>query len=152
MFRPDRDAFPRWAGNLKQYKLGLGNGRLQTQDADSVGAVNSSTGFITECARSFWTPSTVDTYWAFTPPGACLAVAGSRNSNYPDGNIVEKGAQAYTLRAPTAGRAPFKTCSDASCTGAERFRDGQQLLRKRRWVPAMGAERRAGRWTGPRGL
>jgi type IV pilus assembly protein PilY1 len=31
MFRPDQNAFPRWAGNLKQYKLGLGNGRLQTR-------------------------------------------------------------------------------------------------------------------------
>ena len=77
MFRPDRDALPRWVGNLKQYKLGLGNGRLQTQDANSVSAINSSTGFITECARSFWTPTTVDSYWAFRPQGACLAVAGS---------------------------------------------------------------------------
>jgi type IV pilus assembly protein PilY1 len=121
MFRPDQDAFPRWVGNLKQYKLGLGNGRLQTQDANSVSAVNSSTGFITECARSFWTPATVDTYWTFAPQGACLAVAGSRNSNYPDGNIVEKGAQAYKLRAPTTARTPFKTCSAASCTSAVDF-------------------------------
>ena len=121
MFRPDMDAFPRWMGNLKQYKLGLGNGRLQTQDANSVSAVNSSTGFITECARSFWTPTTVDAYWAFTPQGGCLAVAGSRNSNYPDGNIVEKGAQAYKLRAPTTARTPFKTCSASSCTSAIDF-------------------------------
>ena len=116
MFRPDQDAFPRWVGNLKQYKLGLAGGSLETQDANSVNAINSGTGFITECARSFWTPTTVDTYWSFSPSGACLTVAGSRNSNYPDGNIVEKGAQAYTLRAPTAGRTPFKTCSASSCT------------------------------------
>ena len=121
MFRPDMDALPRWMGNLKQYKLGLGNGRLQTQDANSVSAVNSSTGFITECARSFWTPTTADTYWVFNPQGACLAVAGSRNSNYPDGNIVEKGAQAYKLRAPTTARTPFKTCSASSCTAAIDF-------------------------------
>jgi type IV pilus assembly protein PilY1 len=123
MFRPDRDGFPRWVGNMKQYKLGLGNGRLQTQDADSVSAVNSSTGFITECARSFWTPTTVDTYWAFSPQGACLAVAGSKDSNYPDGNVVEKGAQAYELRAETTNRSPFKTCSAASCTALTDFND-----------------------------
>ena len=121
MFRPDRDGMPRWVGNLKQYKLGLGAGRLQTQDANSVSAVNNSTGFITECARSFWTPTTVDTYWAWRPAGACLAVAGSRNSNYPDGNIVEKGAQAYKLRAPTTARTPFKTCSLASCASLVDF-------------------------------
>ena len=73
MFRPDADGFPRWVGNLKQYKLGSRNGRLQTQDADSVSAVNNSTGFITECARSFWTPTTADTYWAFSPQGMALS-------------------------------------------------------------------------------
>ncbi len=77
MFRPDSAPLPRWSGNLKQYKLGIGNGRVQTQDADSVSAVNSATGFITECARSFWTPATVDNYWVFKPQGACLTVAGS---------------------------------------------------------------------------
>ena len=89
-------------GNLKQYKLGLGNGRLETQDANSASAVNSSTGFITECARSFWTPTTVGHLLGLQPAGRVLwPIAGSRNSNYPDGNIVEKGAQAYKLRAPT---------------------------------------------------
>ena len=115
MFRPDRDALPRWVGNLKQYKLGITAGRLDTQDADSNSAINSATGFITECARSFWTPATVDSYWSFRPQGACLTTAGSRNSNYPDGNVVEKGAQAYQLRAPTTQRSPFKTCLDADC-------------------------------------
>ena len=57
MFRPDRDALPRWVGNLKQYKLGITAGRLDTQDANSASAINSNTGFITECARSFWTPN-----------------------------------------------------------------------------------------------
>ena len=116
MFRPDENAFPRWVGNLKQYKLGIGIGGLETQDASSTNAINNSTGFITECARSFWTPTAVDTYWSFSPSGGCITVASSRNSNYPDGNIVEKGAQAYTLRAPTTGRTPFKTCSASSCT------------------------------------
>ncbi len=116
MFRPDADALPRWAGNLKQYKLGVVSNALRTLDAADQTAINSLTGFISECARSFWTPSVVDSYWAFRPQGGCLAVANSDASNYPDGNIVEKGAQAYRLRSSTTRT--VKTCSTtfASCT------------------------------------
>jgi type IV pilus assembly protein PilY1 len=116
MFRPNANGLPRWYGNLKQYKLGLDGGRLRTLDADSVAAINSSTGFITECARSFWTPSSVDTYWSWQPSGGCLTVANSTLSNYPDGNVVEKGGQAYMLRGDTGARSPYKTCSLASCS------------------------------------
>lgn len=121
MFRPDRTAAPRWAGNLKQYKLGFINNVLKLQDADSVSAINSGTGFITECARSYWTPATADTYWAFRPTGGCIGIAGSDNSNYPDGNVVDKGAEAYALRNMTSR--PVKTCSPvfASCTALTDF-------------------------------
>ena len=125
MFRPDSAPLPRWVGNLKQYKLGLSAARrLETQDADSTSAVNNATGFITECARSFWTPTAVDSYWAFKPQGACLTVAGSADSNYPDGPVVEKGAQGYMLRAGTGARSPFNTClatSPTSCTDLTDF-------------------------------
>ncbi|WP_152225378.1 pilus assembly protein [Pseudomonas sp. SCB32] len=114
MFRPDADSFPRWAGNLKQYKLGMVNGKLQTVDADGNSAINSATGFITECARSFWTPTTTDSYWTFKPQGNCLTVLNSDVSNYPDGNIVEKGAQAYMLRQ--ASTRTMKTCPLTGCT------------------------------------
>ena len=102
MFRPDEDGFPRWPGNLKQYKLGIVSNQLRTLDADNIQAINTSTGFITECARSFWTPTTADTYWTFRPQGGCT-IAGTNydNSNFPDGKIVEKGAQAYVLRSTT---------------------------------------------------
>lgn len=112
MFRPDIDANPRWAGNLKQYKLGQVSGVLRLQDANSNSAINNQTGFITECARSYWTPSVVDTEWANKPDGDCLTVANSRSSNYPDGNIVDKGAQAYKLRG--AASRTVKTCSGTS--------------------------------------
>ena len=48
--------------------------------------------------------------------GDCIAVTNSDVSNYPDGNIVEKGAQAYRLRSATTRT--MKTCSPAfaSCT------------------------------------
>ena len=121
MFRPDQDSFPRWAGNLKQYKLGRTDGVLKLQDADSNAAINTSTNFVTECARSFWTPSIKDDYWAFRPKGACLAVADSDVSNYPDGNVVEKGGQGYLLRSNTART--VKTCDPAfaSCTSLTNF-------------------------------
>jgi type IV pilus assembly protein PilY1 len=121
MFRPDADSFPRWSGNLKQYKLGIVGNALKLLDANGNGAINSQTGFIGECARSFWTPSVVDTYWSFRPQGSCLTVANADISNYPDGNIVEKGAQAYKLRSTTTRT--VKTCSAtfASCTAMTDF-------------------------------
>lgn len=118
MFRPDQDSFPRWNGNLKQYKLGYSGGVLQLLDADDAAAINGNTGFIAECARSFWTPTILDSYWSFRPDGACL-LANSDISNYPDGNIVEKGAQAYKLRSTTTRT--VKTCSPTSCTTLTNF-------------------------------
>lgn len=114
-FRPDADGMPRWFGNLKQYKLGYDAGTLKLLDAANTSAINSTTGFITECARSFWTPTVLDTYWTLRPQGGCLAVANSDISNTPDGRVVEKGGQAYKLRSSTART--VKTCaSTGSCT------------------------------------
>ncbi|MDP3620128.1 MAG: PilC/PilY family type IV pilus protein [Ramlibacter sp.] len=121
MFRPDADAAPRWNGNLKQYKLGKTNGELRLQDADSSPAINNQTGFITECARSFWTPTALDTEFASREQGDCLTVANSRASNYPDGNIVEKGAQAYRSRA-TDSRTTYTCSADLlTCTTLNAF-------------------------------
>ena len=122
MFRPDADSRPLWPGNLKQYKLGLIDGALKLQDADSSGAINTSTGFVTECARSFWTPSVADNYWAFRPQGECLLVVASAQSNFPDGNVVEKGGQAYMLRnAGNVGGRSVLTCGLVSCASLVNF-------------------------------
>lgn len=115
MFRPDPSSFPRWNGNLKQYKLGFSNNVLQLLDADNAAAISSNSGFIKECARSYWTPTTLDTYWSFNPQGNCLTV-NTENSNTPDGNIVEKGAQAYQLRSASPTARNMKTCSPSSCS------------------------------------
>ncbi|WP_375740172.1 pilus assembly protein [Pseudomonas boanensis] len=116
MFRPDENLAPRWAGNLKQYKLGITNGSLRLQDANGNAAINTSTNFIAECARSFWTRSTLDTYWQNRPQGSCLTVANSDISNTPDGNVVEKGGQGYLLRSGTSRT--MYTCNPtfSSCT------------------------------------
>lgn len=129
MFRPNPDAAPRWTGNLKQYKLGQIGANLKLLDSTNTSAINNLTGFIAECARSYWTPTAADSYWQFmTWPGGttfCIPTGGSadtyKNSNAPDGNIVEKGAQAYTLRATTARN--LKTCgaSMAGCSSLVTF-------------------------------
>ncbi len=92
MFRPDADANPRWRGNLKQYQFGLDElGTVQLVDSNGAPAVNSSTGFISPNAVSFWT--TPSSFWAKqllgTPPSA---------SDSADGEVVEKGAAAEQLR------------------------------------------------------
>lgn len=115
MFRPDKDASPRWFGNLKQFQIGKVGTGVELWDAAGKNAVNSQTGFITECARSFWTPTTVDTEFEKFPSGDCLTVANSKTSNTPDGSVVEKGGQAYKLRGATTTRT-VKTCSATSCT------------------------------------
>lgn len=126
LFRPDADGFPRWQGNLKQFQIGQDGDALRLVDADGEHAINSSTGFITECARSYWTPTATDSYWAFRPQSDCIPPAGSaadlyKNSNFPDGNVVEKGAQAYTRRASTSRT--LKTCSTtfSQCTSLTDF-------------------------------
>jgi type IV pilus assembly protein PilY1 len=120
MFRPDDESGPRWAGNLKHYKLGYDSSNvLALLDADDKSAISSSgTGFISECARSFWTPTLTDNYWVNKPQGGCLAVLNSDASNSPDGNIVEKGAQAFKLRSTTARS--VLTCN-SGCTGLTAF-------------------------------
>lgn len=124
MFRPDESAYPRWNGNLKQYKLGLDtNNQLILQDAGGTNAINNQTGFIAPCARSFWTPapSTTDAYWSFRPAGDCL---GKEAAESPDGNVVEKGAQGYMLRqVPTADR-NVKTCAADDCSILTSFATG----------------------------
>ncbi|BEP56617.1 MULTISPECIES: pilus assembly protein [Variovorax] len=128
MFRPDENAFPRWNGNLKQYKLGLdSSSQLILQDADDKNAVNNQTGFIAPCARSFWTPaaSDSDAYWSFRPSGDCLK---KEAADSPDGNVVEKGAQGYMLRGVVPAVRNMKTCAAGSCTALTAFDDANTAI------------------------
>lgn len=123
MFRPEQDGMPRWHGNLKQYKLGILNNELQLVDAKDGPAISgSNTGFIAECAQSFWMPPSTDDYWWFRPQGSCLLAPNLDVSDSPDGNIVEKGAQGYKLRE-RIDRTVY-TCdptSITSCTALKPF-------------------------------
>lgn len=132
MFRPDGNANPRWNGNLKQYHFiaSVSGGALTLNLADAADAlaINNSTGFITQCARSFWTPTTVDSYWRFAPQGSCTSIANSANSNSPDGDVVEKGAAGFRLRAINPTARTVKTCGFASCTVLTDFNNANTAI------------------------
>ena len=147
MFRPDANAFPRWNGNLKQYQFTAsvsGSGfSLNLADADEALAINRNTGFITQCARSFWTPSTanMDSYWSFNPQGTCKSIANSEQSNTPDGDVVEKGGAGYELRAVNPSSRNVKTCSPGSCAGLTNFESANAAITQALLNAASSAER-----------
>ena len=119
LFRPDGLAAPRWYGNLKRFQLILNNGSPDLGDALGVSAINSTTGFLNDCAQSFWTSDTsayqpastvtAQPYWSMVPgdkpipksacPTAPTGVTSwSPFSDLPDGPSVEKGGAAEILR------------------------------------------------------
>lgn len=135
MFRPDVHTKPAWKGNLKQYKFKAtvqGSGfALNLVDADEALAINNNTGFITQCARSFWTPTVLDSYWDYTnseAQGSCTAVANSTWSNTPDGEVVEKGAAGYMLRSITPASRTVKTCNTCAAGSLDDFADGNSAI------------------------
>jgi len=101
VFRPDREQFPRWYGNLKRYQLIFNNGVLDLGDVNGTPAINLQTGFIGDCAVSFWTNDSGD-YWSNVVRsdvvGTCTTAGTDPNSDLPDGPFVEKGAVSYVLR------------------------------------------------------
>lgn len=127
MFRPDPNALPRWFGNLKRYQLVLDADGVTVKlgDKDGNEAVNNNTGFIGDCASSFWTTDSFDPndttkgYWwnqnvSPNPASKCTSVPASLvYSDKPDGPTVEKGAVAEVIRK---GNSPGTT--DANPTWA----------------------------------
>lgn len=116
MFRPEAAARPRWHGNLKQYRLAYVGDTLKLVDAQNTtprtSAISTSnSGFINECAVSYWTPAkgTADGYWANLTQKNCPPYEATSNS--PDGNLVEKGGQGYKLRGMTPAARTVKTCA-----------------------------------------
>jgi len=114
MFRPDPGMKPRWYGNLKRYQLVFeGDGvTVNLGDKNGAVAVNNQTGFISDCAASYWTTdSLLDAadpskgyYWSNVPvsPSAASKCQGldpaKVYSDMPDGPTVEKGAIAEVIR------------------------------------------------------
>ncbi|HEU5282409.1 MAG TPA: pilus assembly protein PilY, partial [Burkholderiales bacterium] len=140
VFRPDPDAAPRWLGNLKEYKLAVsGTEQLYLADKNGNPVENSTTGFVTPTAVSYWTqPST---FWSFRPSG----VGGSSDS--PDGDIVEKGAAAQALRTVYAASPVARkvyTCDPGNCSGplsGQPFDTGNGLITEAALGAATPADR-----------
>lgn len=140
MFRPAPNAFPRWAGNLKQYQFALRQtvaGSVTTRTLFLADASvppkpavdNANTGFIDGCATSFWTHDS-GTYWNSVtnttpshdiPGGSCLLNPASVDNDSPDGRVVERGGAAQKLRdISTVTSRTISTCdaAPANCTAA----------------------------------
>jgi len=102
MFRPDPAALPRWFGNVKRYQLWDFSGVIDLADLNGNQAINLQTGFVSECATSWWTTDS-NTYWQSVPnnppaEGKCTTSQFSQWSDAPDGPLVEKGAAAEVIR------------------------------------------------------
>ncbi|MBF0192445.1 MAG: hypothetical protein HQL99_15100 [Magnetococcales bacterium] len=112
MFRPDANKLPRWHGNLKCYQLGYEEATddLFLADRNGVKAENTTTGFLTPDATSFWTESS--NFWTFRD-SAVNGAGGS--SDLPDGDLVEKGGVAQTLRIDLASSQAARNL--LTCTG-----------------------------------
>ncbi len=107
VFKPDRQKRPLWFGNLKRYQLVSTGSTIELGDSAGNSAVNEQTGFITDCAVSYWTTdSTIATvpYWKNPittdplPEGECSTNSTDDLSDLPDGPFVEKGATAEVVR------------------------------------------------------
>ena len=145
MFRPDDMARTRWYGNLKQYRMAYEPATQSLVLVDSVGnqALNAATGFFTPSAVSYWT--TDSAFWVNDPKGTPPSA-----SDYPDGEVVEKGAVAERLRIrfktdqstrnvyTCVGCAPGTTLSVA---GSERFEDANTAITSGMLGAASSAER-----------
>lgn len=129
MFRPDPNMQPRWYGNLKRYQLIFEADGVTVNLGDKNGdvAVNNQTGFIGDCAVSYWTTdSLIDAadpskgyYWTngLTNPNSASKCEGLDSSKVysdsPDGPTVEKGAIAEVIRK---GNNPLLDLNDLNNT------------------------------------
>ncbi|WP_324731789.1 pilus assembly protein [Pseudomonas paeninsulae] len=117
MFRPYKA--PRWFGNLKRYKIGLINGAAELVDSSGESAVNNLSGFLTECAKSYWTLDKGN-YWEslnLSPPPLSQCTTASilqKWSDSPDGPFVEKGGAAQVSRYSVIANRKVLTVSGSS--------------------------------------
>jgi hypothetical protein len=105
IFRPDEAAKPLWYGNLKRYQIGNFGGSFNLADKSGAQAVNPLTGFLDNCATSWWTEDSGKYWWGVTsnppPIGACPASPKNPFDPYsdaPDGPLVEKGSVGEIIR------------------------------------------------------
>lgn len=103
LFKPSRTRAPRWFGNLKRFQLVSDEAaRIVLGDVNGRPAINPLTGFLSDCATSYWSVDSGD-YWRRVisddpdVAGSCSGTL-SPHSDIPDGPFVEKGGAAQMLR------------------------------------------------------
>ena len=103
VFKPDRTKDPGWFGNMKRYQLVSNGATIDLGDSLGQSAINNQTGFLTDCAVSFWTRDS-GKYWqtAISDDPDALSICATNTTNdysdSPDGPFVEKGAVAEVIR------------------------------------------------------
>jgi type IV pilus assembly protein PilY1 len=117
VFRPEETFAPRWAGNMKLYRIGVDTSvsppDLYLADAAGLKAESADTGFIVPQARSFWTR--VSDFWKFR--GTYADTDLGRESDSPDGPYVEKGGTAQRQRSVLPSARRLYTCVGACSSG-----------------------------------
>lgn len=111
MFRPDPDTKPRWLGNLKRYQVvrDTVSQELALGDKNGDPAINLQTGFISDCATSYYTTDSGNYWEAYSANAAvsqikpdastkCKSLSTDPYSDIPDGPRVEKGSVAQIIR------------------------------------------------------
>ena len=147
VFRPDASAGPRWVGNLKQYQMLYDPATDSLELGDSLGnpALNAATGFFLPTAVSYW--SKASAFWANSPSGTPPSA-----SDLPDGEVVEKGANAELLRSAYATDQSTRkvyTCigcgngTTLSAAAGERFASANTAITTAMLGAADGTERAA---------
>ena len=113
VFRPGEGGNPRWYGNLKRYQLLYDSttGDIDLGDAFGSPALNAASGFIAECAASYWTSDTTtykpgssvaaQPYWTLipgsTPPASlCPAPAASGGRANPASGLTFPAGVAWS--------------------------------------------------------
>ncbi|KQW37919.1 hypothetical protein ASC76_07530 [Rhizobacter sp. Root404] len=119
VFRPQENAYQRWAGNMKQYKFALNGNSLYLADAIGQAAVDTSSGFLLNCAASYWS-SDSGSYWqsvtgTTSSCGNVTYSALSKFSDLPDGPLVERGGAGQKLRNLGYASRNIRTCTDTTC-------------------------------------
>ena len=147
VFRPDAAARPRWVGNLKQYQMlyDAATDSLELGDSLANPALNGASGFFLPSAVSYWTKAS--TFWVNSPLGTPPSA-----SDLPDGDVVEKGANAELLRSLYAidqsGRKVYTCigCSNGtslSAAASERFASANTAITTAMLGAADSTERAA---------
>ena len=150
-----RDAFPRWTGNLKQYKLGTRERPAETQDADSVSAINSSHR-VHHRVRAQLLDANHGRHLLGVQGrrAACLAVREFQELELSGRQHRREGRAGLQVARADDRAHPFKTCArPASCTTLIDF-NSTNVDRRPTLGAADDAERDElinwARWTGHR--